>query len=441
MVPVLPGLYLGCGLADAEEAGRGVVTALLLVDSEPPAAAEGELEAVLRVPLLDEPLSDLLSHLDACAAFISRARKGGGAVLVRCHAGVSRSVAVVTAYLMKANNLPFEEAYAFVRSLRPEAKMNEGFEWQLKLYERMGCEVDVTSPLYKQYRLQKVTEKYPELRDLPRDIFAADPSVARQTPSYEALYKCRKCRCGEPLGNESLATSMMYREAWAGVEWATQRQQPTVIPVASDEAPAAEEGVAGRRERRRITICGHSAIFWAALQAKKKPIGSQLGLSELASVEWLGRPGLKWPGLIPLLFKERRGPPPHVLLIHLGGNDLGLVKGIALALQAKADLELIRSRWPGVQIVWSAMLPRHVWQGVGDPRCLDRARRKVNRELRNALVGGLGQYLPHPEIRIDVVDLYREDGVLLSDKGNDIFLADLQQGLRAALGCPVDASS
>ncbi|XP_015268389.1 PREDICTED: dual specificity protein phosphatase 12 isoform X2 [Gekko japonicus] len=194
MVPVLPGLYLGCGLADAEEAGRGVVTALLLVDSEPPAAAEGELEAVLRVPLLDEPLSDLLSHLDACAAFISRARKGGGAVLVRCHAGVSRSVAVVTAYLMKANNLPFEEAYAFVRSLRPEAKMNEGFEWQLKLYERMGCEVDVTSPLYKQYRLQKVTEKYPELRDLPRDIFAADPSVARQTPSYEALYKCRKCR-------------------------------------------------------------------------------------------------------------------------------------------------------------------------------------------------------------------------------------------------------
>ncbi|KAL8202633.1 UNVERIFIED_CONTAM: hypothetical protein K2H54_020082 [Gekko kuhli] len=169
MVPVLPGLYLGCGLADAEEAWEGVVTALLLVDSEePPAAVEGELEAVLRVPLLDEPCSDLLSHLDACAAFISRAREGGGAVLVRCHAGVSRSVAVVTAYLMKANNLPFEEAYAFVQSLRPEAKMNEGFEWQLKLYEKMGCEVDVTSALYKQYRLQKVTEKYPDEEDVHR---------------------------------------------------------------------------------------------------------------------------------------------------------------------------------------------------------------------------------------------------------------------------------
>lgn len=38
--------------------------------------------------------------------------------------------------------------------------MNEGFEWQLKLYQLMGCEVDTCSAIYKQYRLQKVTEKY-----------------------------------------------------------------------------------------------------------------------------------------------------------------------------------------------------------------------------------------------------------------------------------------
>ncbi|XP_077202005.1 dual specificity protein phosphatase 12 [Paroedura picta] len=190
MVPVLPGLFLGCG----EEAAAGVVTALLSVDSEPPAVGEGGPGAALHVPLLDAPQSDLLSHLDTCAAFIGRAREGDGAVLVRCHAGVSRSVAVVTAYLMKANNLPFEEAYALVQAAQPEAKMNEGFEWQLKLYEQMGCEVDVTSVLYKQYRLQKVTEKYPELQYLPQDVFAADPNTVRETPVHETLYKCRKCR-------------------------------------------------------------------------------------------------------------------------------------------------------------------------------------------------------------------------------------------------------
>lgn len=41
------------------------------------------------------------------------------------------------------------------------SRMNEGFEWQLKLYEQMGCEVDRTSAIYRQYRLQKVTERYP----------------------------------------------------------------------------------------------------------------------------------------------------------------------------------------------------------------------------------------------------------------------------------------
>nr|XP_020645219.1 dual specificity protein phosphatase 12 isoform X1 [Pogona vitticeps] len=175
-VLVLPGLYLsGRDPSRPECVGDAAVRALLVVeDSEPPeaaaaAASASGLEAVLHVPLLDQPESDLLSRLDDCVAFIGGARERGGGVLVRCQAGVSRSVAVVTAYLMKANTLSFEEAYAFVKDIKPDAKflltclsrINEGFEWQLKLYEKMGCEVDVTSPVYKQYRLQKVTEKYP----------------------------------------------------------------------------------------------------------------------------------------------------------------------------------------------------------------------------------------------------------------------------------------
>lgn len=86
MVPVLPGLYLG---GRGAEAPAGCVTALLSVDSEPPpeeeeAAAAG-LEAVLHVQASDQPESDLLSHLDACAAFLDRARQrdGGGVALVR----------------------------------------------------------------------------------------------------------------------------------------------------------------------------------------------------------------------------------------------------------------------------------------------------------------------------------------------------------------------
>uniref|UniRef100_A0A8D0BQH1 Dual specificity protein phosphatase 12 n=1 Tax=Salvator merianae TaxID=96440 RepID=A0A8D0BQH1_SALMN len=203
MVPILPYLYLsgadpgpaGARQSSEQDAGAAAVTALLVVDSELPEAARTVgMEAVLHVQVLDQPGEDLLSHLDACTAFISRAQERGGVVLVQCQAGVSRSVAVVTAYLVKANSLTLEEAYAFVQAIKPDVKMNEGFEWQLKLYEEMGCKVDVTSSIYKQYRLQAIKEKYTELQDLPQEVFTADPNNLHQTPNCEALYRCRKCR-------------------------------------------------------------------------------------------------------------------------------------------------------------------------------------------------------------------------------------------------------
>lgn len=40
-------------------------------------------------------------------------------------------------------------------------RINSGFEEQLGLYESLRCDVDTSSPVYKQYRLQKITEKYP----------------------------------------------------------------------------------------------------------------------------------------------------------------------------------------------------------------------------------------------------------------------------------------
>ncbi|OXB76246.1 UNVERIFIED_CONTAM: hypothetical protein H355_014654 [Colinus virginianus] len=160
MVPVLPGLYVGgaesCSCPKALAAAG--VMAVLTVDAEEPPPVPG-LRA-LYVRALDEPGADLLSRLDECADFIGAAREGGGAVLVRCQAGVSRSVAVVTAYLMKSQGLGWEEAYAAVRAAKPDAEVNPGFQRQLKLYEAMGCAVDSSSTLYKQHRLQVLTERF-----------------------------------------------------------------------------------------------------------------------------------------------------------------------------------------------------------------------------------------------------------------------------------------
>ncbi|GAB0177584.1 dual specificity protein phosphatase 12 [Grus japonensis] len=194
MVPVLPGLYVGGAesCSSPESLAAAGVVAVLTVDAEEPPAVPGV--RALHVRARDEPGADLLSRLDDCAAFIGAARSDGGAVLVRCQAGVSRSVAVVTAYLMKTEGLRWEEAYAVVKAAKPDAEVNPGFQGQLKLYEAMGCAVDSSSVLYKRYRLQMLTERYPELHDLPREVFAVDPTNICQTPNTEVLYRCRKCR-------------------------------------------------------------------------------------------------------------------------------------------------------------------------------------------------------------------------------------------------------
>ncbi|XP_023377256.1 dual specificity protein phosphatase 12 isoform X1 [Pteropus vampyrus] len=148
------------------------------------------------------------------------------------HAGVSRSVAVMTAFMMKTDQLTFEKAYENLRTVQPEAKMIEEFERQLKLYQAMGCEVDTSSAIYKQYRLQKVTEKYPELRSLPQELFAVDPTTGSQGLKDEVLYKCRKCR-------RSLfrSSSILDHSGGSGpVAFAHKRMSPSFTHVTGSQA-------------------------------------------------------------------------------------------------------------------------------------------------------------------------------------------------------------
>ncbi|XP_017277684.1 dual specificity protein phosphatase 12 [Kryptolebias marmoratus] len=199
MLLVDSGVYIGTAadLNDRQLLVDASVTHILSVDSVDPGPLLPDDRSFRRkwIDILDEPTSDLLSHMDACFTFIDEAVTGGGAALVHCQVGRSRSATIVTAYLMKKYQLGFTEAYNRLKSVKQDVQVNRGFEDQLHLYEAMGCEVDTSCPLYKQYRLIKITEKYPELQqgaaELPREIFAVDPA---HSSSSEVSYRCRKCR-------------------------------------------------------------------------------------------------------------------------------------------------------------------------------------------------------------------------------------------------------
>ncbi|XP_030016173.1 dual specificity protein phosphatase 12 [Sphaeramia orbicularis] len=195
MLPVDAGLYIGTAadLNDRQSLADAGITHILSVDSVDPSPlipTDGNVFTKW-INVLDEETSDLLSHMDDCFLFIKSAIDENRAALVHCQAGRSRSATVVTAFLMKRYQLGFTEAYDRLKRVKQDVQVNSGFEEQLCLYETMQCEVDTSSPLYKQYRLTKLTEKYPELQQVPRELFAVDPA---NTSSSEVSYRCRKCR-------------------------------------------------------------------------------------------------------------------------------------------------------------------------------------------------------------------------------------------------------
>lgn len=67
-------------------------------------------------------------------AFIDDAKCSGGAVLVNCMAGRSRSASIVIAYLMSRENMSLADAFFFTQKKRPIVRPNIGF-WQQLMRE------------------------------------------------------------------------------------------------------------------------------------------------------------------------------------------------------------------------------------------------------------------------------------------------------------------
>jgi len=96
---------------------------------------EVRIEAYLRIPVMDNYTDSISDSFEKAFDFIETARLNSQAVLVHCAQGVSRSVAIVLAYLMQAERMSLEEAYDFVRRKRSVSKPNAGFLKQLSAFE------------------------------------------------------------------------------------------------------------------------------------------------------------------------------------------------------------------------------------------------------------------------------------------------------------------
>jgi protein-tyrosine phosphatase len=95
----------------------------------------------LRISMKDQPDYDVTESLEQCFEFITSAQMHrtengeNGRVLVHCYQGKSRSVAICCAYMMKMSQIRFSEALAAIRTVRPIAAPNSGFERILRGFE------------------------------------------------------------------------------------------------------------------------------------------------------------------------------------------------------------------------------------------------------------------------------------------------------------------
>lgn len=89
------------------------------------------------IEVLDIPEFDMKLVFERCFLLIDSVRNSGGVIFVHCNAGVSRSAAVVIAYVMKFKKLSYLEAFDVLKKERPCIKPNEGFVKQLKALEKL----------------------------------------------------------------------------------------------------------------------------------------------------------------------------------------------------------------------------------------------------------------------------------------------------------------
>lgn len=172
-------------------------------------------------------------------------------------------------------------------------------------------------------------------------------------------------------------------------------------------------------------------MHWAGIQAQNGPGGGSLGLQQTGiHIKWFGNRGMHWSQLDRFISgKLQHQPPPNVMILQLGSNDMVSMKNRVLIEDIRCSVLRLRSLLPSVRIIWSNILPRHYWHGAENPKQVDKARKRVNSAVKGLVLAEGGAVIGHPALVVKEVQQFRNDGVHLSTKGNAVYL----EGIRGAM--------
>jgi hypothetical protein len=130
--------------------------------------------------------------------------------------------------------------------------------------------------------------------------------------------------------------------------------------------------------------------------------GQNLGLQVLGySVLWAGISGMRWDKLVPIVHSMTNCfGIPKMVLIHCGGNDIGIDPCGKLLFHLKFAVYVISKMLPGSMIVYSNILPRRTWRYSYNTDAMERTRKRLNRGLRTYLLQNNSYAIAHPDFAI-----------------------------------------
>lgn len=141
-----------------------------------------------------------------------------------------------------------------------------------------------------------------------------------------------------------------------------------------------------------------------------------------------------WSGFLPEFHRfVRFDRAPDILVVHLGGNDLGKRPFRELISDMKFDFLRLWAMFPKVVTIWSDIVPRKVWRGARSVVRLNKARVKINRAMGRFMARNGGLSVRHVDLESGTGNFWKTDGVHLNKVGIDIWSLALQGGIETAL--------
>ncbi|XP_053305752.1 uncharacterized protein LOC128468000 [Spea bombifrons] len=257
--------------------------------------------------------------------------------------------------------------------------------------------------------------------------------IADQAGRRSAITPGSHERSAEETSNP--AGQRLERQASDRVEWHGTTAESSITEEVMVPGSAPTLHAAGSTGGLVAWIVGNSYVFWAKRRAAVRDRGEQLGFPEAQiKLKWFGFRGFGWKDVIGEVFHLLdRGNAPNVLLLHAGGNDLGLIPQKELVRQISQDLRKLKDRLPGVIVVWSEIVPRLNWRHARDHEAVARCRGKVNKLVASFTKKMHGVVVRHQELEKLLPGYFQSDGVHLTDIGIDILIFGFQEGIERAL--------